>query len=95
MIYDQIRRVFKANNGIVRTADITGRGIHYYYIDKLIRDGKVFRIKRGIYQWVGDGEQDDVEILFRLFPEAILYVESALYYHGYTDRTPDLWHIAV
>ena len=95
MIYDQIRRIFNENNGIVRTADVTRSGIPYYYLDKLIREEKVLRIKRGIYQWIGNGEKNEVEIIFRLFPQAVLYVESALYYYGYTDRTPDCWHLAV
>ncbi|MEA4882967.1 MAG: hypothetical protein VB144_04750 [Clostridia bacterium] len=39
--------------------------------------------------------KDDLEIIRRLIPESILCMESALHYHGYIDRTPDVWHIAV
>ena len=91
--YDEIKQIFENHNGIARRADISS--YHYYYLNELLKDGKIIRLKRGIYQWIDGVEIDDLEILFELIPEAILCVESALYYHGYSDRTPDCWNIAV
>ena len=34
-------------------------------------------------------------IISRILPDAILCMETMLYQYGYTDRTPDVWHIAV
>ena len=34
-------------------------------------------------------------IISRLFPDAIIYLESALLYYNYTDRIPNAWQIAV
>jgi predicted transcriptional regulator of viral defense system len=30
-----------------------------------------------------------------MYPKGIICRESALYYYGYTNRTPNAWHIAV
>ncbi len=91
--FDEIKKIFENSNGIVERADIAD--IHYRHINKLLKDGTIIRVKRGIYQWVDGVEKDEIEILFKIIPEAILSMESALYYYGYTDRTPDYWAISV
>lgn len=91
--YDKIKKIFKKNNGILERADIAA--IHYRHINKLLKDGIIIRLKRGTYQWVDGIENDELEILLKLIPDTILCMESALYYYGYTDRTPDHWTIAV
>jgi len=93
--FEEIRKIFIENDGIARTSDIIGKGFHNRHINTFINEGKIIRLKRGVYQWIEGGEKEEVEILFRLFPEAIICMDSALYYHGYTDRTPGCWHIAV
>lgn len=93
--YEKVREIFRASNELIRTADITSRGIHNRVLSKLMEAGVVARVKRGYYQWVEGEELDEVEILTRLFPEAILCMESALHYYEYIDRTPDRWYIAV
>lgn len=92
--YEEIKKIFIRSNGIVGTSDLMKQGVTFRHLNKLMDEGKLFRIKKGVYQWV----EEDVEestIIFRLIPKAILCMESALYYHGYTDRTPNCFHIAV
>lgn len=93
--HEKIRDIFKTQGGKVRTADITNAGLHNRWLAKLMQEGKVIRLKQGHYQWVGDEEPEELELLYQLLPDTILCMESALYYYGYTDRTPDIWHIAV
>ncbi|MEW6227543.1 MAG: type IV toxin-antitoxin system AbiEi family antitoxin domain-containing protein [Bacillota bacterium] len=93
--YETVKRVFKSRGGIATTGELLREGIHSSYIADLVSAEHVARIKRGVYEWIEDGRNDDLEIIFRLLPDAILCMESALYYHRYTDRTPDIWHIAV
>jgi len=40
-------------------------------------------------------DKRDVEIINTLYPEGILCMNTALFYYGYSDRTPLAWHIAV
>jgi len=91
---EEIKKIFINNNGIVRTGDITSKGFSIRHLNKLIDEGSVYRIKRGVYQWV-DEDVDDLQILYKILPEAVLCMQSALYYYLYTDRTPDCFNIAV
>lgn len=91
----KIKQIFTNKNGVVRTNEIVAEGFHNRDIDVLINENKIIRLKRGVYQWIAEGEPEEAEVLYQLFPEAVICMDSALYYHGYTDRTLDRWHIAV
>jgi len=93
--YDDVKQIFESRGGIARTEDMLRERVHTSYIANLLSAGHTSRIKRGVYEWLDDGPKDDLEIIGRLIPESILCMESALHYHGYTDRTPGVWHIAV
>lgn len=95
MCKEVIRDIFLNAGGLVKTSDITRRGFHNSILNELIAQGKVTKVKRGFYQWIENGEKTEVAIVARLFPEAIICQESALYHYGYIDRTPQSWHIAV
>ncbi len=92
--YEIIKEIFQKQNGIARASDITDHNIHSAYTDMLCQKGIISRIKRGIYEWVEDGTKDDLEIIFRLFPNCVICMHSALSYYDYIDRTPDAWHLA-
>lgn len=92
--YKVIQKIFESHNGIVRTADITSQGIHNTWLNKLIAQGKISKIKRGVYEWIESGTKEDTEIIKMLFPDAIICMNSALFFYDYTDRTPDVWHLA-
>lgn len=91
--FEKLKKIFENNNGIAERTDFAD--IHYRHINKLLKKGTVIRLKRGLYQWIEGMENDEIEILFKLLPESILSMESALHYYGYTDRTPDHWTISV
>lgn len=92
--YSAIKEIFKKQNGIARASDITSHGIHNVYLDDLCKKGIVSRIKRGVYEWIEDGTKDDLEIIHILLPDCVVCMHSALSYYGYSDRTPDSWHLA-
>ena len=52
------------------------------------------RVRHGYYQLANDLECSDEEIIAKLFPEGILCMDTALFYYGYSDRTPLEWTIA-
>jgi len=91
--YMTIKEIFKSHNGIVHTSDITSHGIHNAWLNKLMDQGVISKIRRGVYEWVESGTQEDTKIIKRLFPDAIICMNSALFIYGYTDRTPDAWHL--
>ena len=54
----------------------------------------ITRIKRCFYELTDYVSQEEV-VIARLFPQAVIFLESALMYYGYTDRIPPAWQIAV
>lgn len=93
--YNKLKNIFEKNMGIAKRSDIDEIGIPYRQLTKFIKNGTIIRLKRGVYQWLEGIDKDEMEILFELIPEAILCRESALLYHGYTDRTPHYLNIAL
>ncbi len=52
------------------------------------------KIKTGYYRSLEVGPSE-VSMVARLFPEAILWGGTALFYYGYSDRTPMEWEVIV
>ncbi len=73
--------------GSIGTGEAARMGISRGLLSKWVRAGKVCRVARGVYQAPG-AVADDLEILFRLAPRAVLSHESALYFRGMSGRCP-------
>lgn len=89
-----IYQAFKYNGGILRTSELNELGLDSRQINKLIEKGDIVRIKRGFYELSGNTYPEEV-VIARLFPNAVIFLESALMIYGYTDRIPSSWQIAV
>ena len=58
-----------------------------YEIKKLIEDGKIFKIEKGLYS---DSQNINyLEVLNKKYPNAIFTMDSAFYYHNLTDVIPE------
>lgn len=96
-IHDRIQRVFKSGNGYARTKDILAAGIYNIYLDKLLEDGKIEKIKRGLYRWVGMNEtsyQSIVDVSKSILGGVICLL-SALSFYNLTTAKPMEVSIAV
>lgn len=89
------KSIFDKYGGMMRTTQLAEEKIFYPQREKLIADGYVEKIRRGYYQWINPDDFSEVRTVIRLFPDAILCMETALRYYGYSDRTPGDWHLAV
>ena len=87
--------IFDRYGGMMRTTQLAEEKVFYPQREKLIADGHVEKVRRGYYQWVNPDDFSEVGTVTRLFPDAILCMETALRYYGYSDRTPGDWHLAV
>lgn len=86
---------FEHYGGMMRTKELEREKIRYRNIQQLIEDGLVEKVRYGYYQWIDPDDFSETGTVIRLFPDAILCMESALRYYGYSDRTPKSWHLAV
>lgn len=80
--------------GIVKKEEFTALGVDYRKILQFVEDGSLVRIKNGYYTDRIDRFSED-ELIARLFPDARLCMESALYAYGYLKEKPYGWHLAV
>lgn len=89
------KSIFDKYGGMMRTTQLAEEKIFYPQREKLIADGYVEKIRRGYYQWINPDDFSEVGTVIRLFPDAILCMDTAFRYYGYSDRTPGDWHLAV
>lgn len=92
---DKIKLIFDGHGGVMRTVDLSASKIYYADIQKLIREGVIEKIRYGYYQWIDHENPSEVTTVTGLFPDGIFCMNTALFYYGYSDRTPLEWHIAV
>ena len=88
MKYDrEIINLAEENNGIVTPQMIKDRDIPSIYLTRMVKEGKLQRVDRGIYST----EQvilDEYYLLYEKNQRVIFSFSSALYLHGLTDRIP-------
>lgn len=89
------KRIFDRYGGMMRTTQLAEEKVYYPQREKLIAEGYVEKVRRGYYQWVNPDDFSEAGTVTQLFPDAVLCMDTALRYYGYSDRTPADWHLAV
>lgn len=64
-----------------------------YEIKKIIREGNLFKIEKGIYS--DSNNVNYLEVITKKYPNAIFTMDSAFYYHNLTDVIPDKEYLAL
>lgn len=91
---ESVKTEFVKNRGILETSDLNDLGFSSRQIKKMVEEGTLHKIKYGFYEWEDYNPREEV-IIAKLFPESVIFLESALMYYGYIDRIPSEWQIAV
>lgn len=90
-----VRNLFNQHHYIMSTAELLEAKLYYADIKQLLDDGFIERVRRGYYHWVEDQGESEVAIINHLFPDAVLCMETALFYYKYSDRNPAEWSFAI
>jgi predicted transcriptional regulator of viral defense system len=93
---ETLERLAAADGGVIKAARLVSSKIRYRGQRRLIRDGKLERLRQGYY--LAKDETDGMserEMIARLFPDGVVCMHSALFHYGYSDRTPLEWDIAI
>lgn len=85
---------FTKQGGILKTSELHALGLSSRQIKRLLAEGEISKIKQGYYELAGEVNSEEI-IIAKLFPEAVIFLESALLYYNYTDRIPKACQIAV
>lgn len=91
---EQITQLIEEQGGIVKKEQFTELGVDYRRILDFVQSGDLVRIKNGYYTDRIDRFTEE-ELVARLFGDARLCMESALYAYGYISQKPYGWHLAV
>ena len=85
---------FAHNCGILKTSQLTSLKIDSRKINSLIKNGVIERIATGYYRLNAD-TISEAAIISRLFADGVLWLNTSLFYYGYSDRTPIEWDIII
>ena len=81
---------------LIRTSELNGISIYSKEISALLKGGYIERVKQGYYRIVEHTEDhSEAKLISQLYPDGIICMVSALFYYGYSDRTPIDWDIAI
>jgi len=89
------KEIFDRYDGMMRAKQLDEEKVFYAKRQKLIQNGYIEKVRTGYYQWIDPDDFSEVSTVNRLFPDAIYCMDTALFYYGYSDRTPREWHMAV
>jgi len=92
---EEIRHLFNEHKGILRTKDLYANKVFYNDAQLLVKEGYIEKIRYGYYQWIDEDNPSEARLINQLFPDGILNMDTALFFHGYSDRMPLTWHLAV
>ncbi|MBE6964449.1 MAG: abortive phage infection protein [Ruminococcaceae bacterium] len=84
---EKVRKIMDEHNGVVTSAMLTKEGIPRLYLKQLCDRGELEFVSRGIYV-SSNAFEDEMYILQCKYSKGIFSHETALYIHGYSDRTP-------
>src|SRR5665647_475708 len=83
---NEIKVIFDGQNGMMRTHELHEARIYYKDIQSLIEQGIIEKVRYGYYQWIDSENLSEASTVTRLFPDAVLCMDTALFYYRYSDR---------
>ena len=80
--------------GVVLARDVLGRGIHTQTLTRLVAEGRLERVSRGVYAWpdVDVTEHHSLVLASAAVPNGVVCLVSALVFHGIGTQLPhEVW----
>lgn len=90
-----IQDIMQKSNGIAKTSELIAAGLSKSEITLFNKNGYLERICHGYYKLADSMFIPDERLIQKILPEAVVCVESALFYYGYSDFLPRKWTLAV
>jgi len=90
-------KLFKKNQGLLRTAEAMRLGIHPRTLYLLRDEGLLEQLAKGIYRLieVPDFSEPDLVLVCKKIPQGIICLISALAYHEITTQIPHFVYVAI
>jgi predicted transcriptional regulator of viral defense system len=94
-VANQIIEIFQQNKGYAQTKDILRAGLHHFYLAKLVKEGRIEKIKRGQYRLTSIRIDDESIEVSRIIPDGVICMFSAWSFYNLSDFVPPEHHIAI
>lgn len=82
-----ITDMLEQQSGIITTAQVSAADIPRHYLSKMVNKNLLRKVDRGVYA-LPEVWEDEMFLLQYKYSKGIFSHETALYLHGFTDRTP-------
>jgi predicted transcriptional regulator of viral defense system len=83
-------------SALIKTSELTALKLYSRDIASLFEQGYLEKVKHGCYRLAKSAEgKSEASLIASLYPDGVLCMYSALFYYGYSDRTPLNWDIAI
>jgi len=90
----KVEKLLKSNNGIITTQQVENLQINNKILTRMIEQGIIERVSRGIY--VKNGNLEDTYFISQaICKKGIFSHETALYFHDLSDRTPIKYDLTI
>jgi predicted transcriptional regulator of viral defense system len=93
-LVEKLRQEMDLHGGLMKTSQLYELSMDYRKIQQFVEEGILERVKNGYYS-IGFTGISEESMVSRLFPDGVLCLETALFYHGYLETRPACWQIAV
>lgn len=84
---EKLEKLIQKQHGTVLSADLDLYEIPRIYLHRMVAQGKLERVDRGVYVST-DSIEDEMYYMQTKYPKLIYSHETSLYLHGLSDRTP-------
>jgi len=94
---DLVTKYLKRHKGYARMKDMKASGIHTREIQKLLKDGRLVKVKPGLYKLadIRPGEASGLVEICLAMPKAVICLTSALAFHELTTFVPTAISFAI
>lgn len=79
-----------SSDGLIKVSEIEANGGCRQSVREYVEAGKLTKVGRGLYQ-ICDRWDDELYTLCQRYAKGIVSHDTALYIHGFTDRTPAVY----
>lgn len=101
MQHNEIIKLFKQKKGYLSSAELQRYKVHTSVIRELVEQGRIVRIKRGLYRLPAEELPQDETFTHDYFdaviavPNGVFCLKTALYYYGLTTYNPTEFDMAI
>ena len=92
---NRILKIFQEHSGYTWTKDIRAQGIHHKYLQELVEEGIIIRIRHGLYSLPEIESYNSLHEALLVVPDGIICMGTALSFYELTTWNPPDVHIAI